>query len=77
MIIGGFKGHLTRFNMWDEYIEDPARIKEIACSSVLIGNVVPWPEVHLWRIGNVTKKNNSLLKISGEIISKKVDNIIN
>ena len=66
LIVGGFEGSLTRFNMWDEYIDDSSRIKHMAhaCSS-FTGNVVPWPEVQLWRIGNVRKNNSSLCKLSG------------
>ena len=68
LIVGMFKGVLTRFNMWDEYIDDLSRIEKIsyACSS-LTGNVVPWPEVQLWRNGNVIKMNCSLCKFPGEI----------
>lgn len=68
MLIGMFKGVLTRFNMWDEYIDDVFRIEKIsyACSS-LTGNVVPWPEVQLWRKGNVMKMDSTLCKFSGEI----------
>ena len=68
MTVGMFKGVLTRFNMWDEYIDDLSRIEKIsyACSS-LTGNVVPWPEVQLWRKGNVIKRNYTLCKFSGEI----------
>ena len=66
LLVGMFKGVLTRFNMWDEYIDDVSRIEKIAhvCSS-LSGNVVPWPEVHLWRKGNVPKANSTLCKFSG------------
>ncbi|XP_078344750.1 uncharacterized protein LOC144630294 [Oculina patagonica] len=63
LLVGMFKGALTRFNMWDKYIDDVSRIEKLAhaCSS-LIGNVVPWPEVHLWRKGNVMKMNSTLCK---------------
>ncbi|KAJ7382746.1 hypothetical protein OS493_033031 [Desmophyllum pertusum] len=65
LLVGMFKGVLARFNMWDEYIDDISRIEKIAhaCSS-LTGNVVPWPEVHLWRKGNVTKMNGTLCKFT-------------
>ena len=68
MRIGMFKGVLTRFNMWDEYIDDVSRIEKMsyACSP-LTGNVVPWPEVQLWRKGNVMKMSSTLCKFSGEI----------
>lgn len=68
MRIGMFKGVLTGFNMWDEYIDDVSRIEKIsyACSS-LTGNVVPWPDVQLWRKGNVMKMNSTLCKFSGAI----------
>lgn len=67
LIIGGFEGSLTSFNMWDEYINNTSRIENLAhaCSSTT-GNIVPWPEVQLWRVGNVGKKNSSLCKFSGE-----------
>jgi len=35
----------------------------------LTGNVVPWPEVQLWRVGNVGKTNASLCKFSGKGLS--------
>ncbi|XP_078344004.1 uncharacterized protein LOC144629648 [Oculina patagonica] len=65
LLIGMFKGALTRFNMWDKYIDDASQIEKIAhaCSS-LTGNVVPWPEVHLWRKGNVLKMNSTLCNFS-------------
>ena len=68
MTVGMFKGDLSRFNIWDEYIDDLSRIEKIsyACSS-LTGNVVPWPEVQLWRKGNVIKRNLTLCKFSGEL----------
>ena len=68
LVIGMFKGILTRFNIWDEYIDDLSQIGKIsyACSS-LTGNVVPWPEVQLWRKGKVIKTNCSLCKFPGEI----------
>lgn len=67
LVIGGFKGSLTLFNLWDEYIDDSSRIEKLAhaCSS-LIGNVVPWPEVQVWRVGNVHKKDSSLCQFSGK-----------
>ena len=67
LVIGGFKGSLTLFNLWDEYIDDSSRIEKLghACSS-LIGNVVPWPEVQVWRAGNVHKKDSSLCQFSGK-----------
>ena len=73
LLVGMFKGVLTRFNMWDEYIDDVSRIEKIAhaCSS-LTGNVVPWPEVHLWRKGNVTKMNGTLCKFTGKEILAKI-----
>lgn len=68
LMVGMFKGVLTRFNVWDEYIDDLSRIEKIsyACSA-LTGNIVPWPEVQLWRYGNVIKTNCSLCKFPGEI----------
>ncbi|KAJ7382747.1 hypothetical protein OS493_033032 [Desmophyllum pertusum] len=65
LLVGMFKGNVTRFNMWDEYIDDVSRIEKIAhaCSS-LTGNVVPWPEVYLWRKGNVAKMNGTLCKFT-------------
>ena len=68
LIVGMFKGVLTRFNVWDEYIDDLSRIEKIsyACSS-LTGNVVAWPEVQLWRNGNVIKMNCSLCKFPGKV----------
>lgn len=70
LIIGRFSGTLTGFNMWDKYIDDTSRIEQLAhaCSS-LTGNVVPWPEVQLWRVGNVGKTNASLCKFSGKGLS--------
>ena len=66
LVIGGFKGSLTLFNLWNEYIDDTSRIEKLAhaCSS-LIGNVVAWPEVQVWRAGRVQKKNSSLCQFSG------------
>lgn len=66
LIIGGFDGNLTGFNMWDEHIDNVSRLKTQACSYVT-GNVVAWPEVQLWRIGNITKQNTSLCKYSGKV----------
>ena len=70
LLVGMFKGNLTGFNMWDKYIDDVSQIEKIAhpCSS-RSGNIVPWPEVYLWRKGNVTKMNSTLCKFSGKIIT--------
>ena len=70
MLIGMFKGSMAGFNMWDKYIDDVSRIEEIAhaCSS-LTGNVVPWPEVYLWRKGSVPKLKTTLCKFLGMQIS--------
>lgn len=67
MIIGKFRGNMSRFNMWDEYIADVSRIEKIAhaCSSIT-GNVVPWSEVYLWRRGTVLKENTSVCNFFGE-----------
>lgn len=67
LIIGQFNGSLTGFNLWDEYIVDHSRIQNIAhaCSSHT-GNIVPWPEVQIWRIGNVGKKSSSICSFSGK-----------
>lgn len=67
LVIGRFKGNLTHFNMWDEYIDDVSRIKDLTSSWLLVGNIVPWPEVQFWRIGNVPANNVSLWKLSGAI----------
>ena len=64
LVIGGFRGKLTQFNMWDEYIDLPL-VNDLA-RSLTTGNVVPWPEVQLWRVGNVTKEDLSFCKLSGE-----------
>ncbi|RMX53479.1 hypothetical protein pdam_00017071 [Pocillopora damicornis] len=60
---GMIRGVITGFNMWDQYINSTSQIEKIAhaCSS-LIGNIVPWPEVYLWRKGNVPKVSTSLCK---------------
>ena len=67
LIIGELNGSLTGFNLWDEYIADHSRIQILAhaCSS-LTGNIVPWPEIQIWRIGNVGKKNSTLCTFSGK-----------
>ena len=67
LIIGRFKGRLTRFNIWDEFIKDASRIELIMqpCSA-LTGSIVPWSDVQLWRVGNVGKNNASLCKFAGE-----------
>ena len=73
LIVGmTFKGSMGSFNMWDEYMDDVSRIEKIAhaCSS-LTGNVVPWPEVHLWRKGIVRKVNTTLCKFLGKRIKPK------
>ena len=73
LLVGMFKGVLTRFNMWDKYIEDVSQIERIAhaCSSQT-GNVVPWPEVYLWRKGNVAKINSTLCEFTGKNGKSKI-----
>lgn len=67
LIIGKFKGSLTFFSIWDEFIKDASRIEQIMhpCSAVT-GNIVLWSDVQLWRVGNVGKSNGSLCKFAGE-----------
>ena len=64
---GMIRGVITGFNMWDQYMNSTSQIEKIAhaCSS-LIGNIVPWPEVYLWRKGNVPKVSTSLCKFQGK-----------
>ena len=73
LIIGAFKGNLALFNMWDEYIDDFLLIKDLTCSQHWTGNVVPWPVVQFWLVGNVAVKNCSIWKYSGEKALNKTD----
>lgn len=72
LIIGEFNGSLTGFNLWDVCFDNISRIENIAhaCSS-LTGNIVPWPEVQIWRIGNVERKNSTLCRFSGKDVKGK------
>lgn len=65
LVIGRFKGSLTHFNMWDFFIEDASQID--ICSP-MTGNIVQWPDVHAWRVGNVGKNDASPCKFTGEKI---------
>lgn len=71
--IGELNGTMTGFNMWDEYFDDQTFIEKLAhaCSS-LTGNIVPWPEVQIWRKGNVTKMVSTLCQFSGKQTIKMI-----
>ena len=66
--VGMFSGVITGFNMWDKYMKITSQIEEMAyaCSS-MTGNIVPWPEVYLWRKGNVPKVSTSLCIFQGKL----------
>ena len=65
LVIGRFQGSLAHFNIWDKDIGFGDPLRDLG-RSLITGNVVPWPEVHFWRSGNVTKKKSSFCKLSGE-----------
>ena len=64
LVIGGFQGSLTHYNIWDKDVGFGSPLRELG-RSLITGNVVPWPEVQVWRSGIVTKKS-SICKLSGK-----------
>lgn len=65
LVIGGFQGSLAHYNIWDKDVGFGSPLRDLG-RSLITGNVVPWPEVQVWRSGIVTKKKSSFCKLSGK-----------